>query len=118
MFNIGQTRAAESRPAQSQAGGRHVGRQPQLDASAPHTAQLRADPVGDIADAERDPVGHRRVAAAVPAAVRRDERDGARHRGQFGLTEVLWDVDSQDWNGASTAQIVQAAGRLTNGQVS
>ncbi|MEV4800595.1 polysaccharide deacetylase family protein [Nonomuraea sp. NPDC049421] len=36
---------------------------------------------------------------------------------QLGLTEVLWDVDSQDWNGASTAQIVQAAGRLQNGQV-
>ena len=36
---------------------------------------------------------------------------------QLGLTEVLWSVDSQDWNGASTAQIVQAAGRLTNGQV-
>ena len=35
----------------------------------------------------------------------------------LGLTEVFWDVDSQDWNGASTAQIVQAAGRLTNGQV-
>jgi endo-1,4-beta-xylanase len=36
---------------------------------------------------------------------------------RLGLTEVLWDVDSQDWNGASTAQIVEAAGRLTNGQV-
>jgi peptidoglycan/xylan/chitin deacetylase (PgdA/CDA1 family) len=36
---------------------------------------------------------------------------------QFGLTEILWDVDSQDWNGASTAAIVQAAGRLTNGQI-
>ncbi|GAA1737672.1 polysaccharide deacetylase family protein [Nonomuraea bangladeshensis] len=36
---------------------------------------------------------------------------------QLGLTEVIWDVDSQDWNGASTAQIVQAAGRLQNGQV-
>jgi peptidoglycan-N-acetylglucosamine deacetylase len=36
---------------------------------------------------------------------------------QFGLTEILWDVDSQDWNGASTAQIVQAVGRLTAGQV-
>jgi peptidoglycan/xylan/chitin deacetylase (PgdA/CDA1 family) len=35
----------------------------------------------------------------------------------LGLTEVIWDVDSQDWNGASTAAIVQAAGRLTNGQV-
>ncbi|GAA3671277.1 hypothetical protein GCM10022224_039390 [Nonomuraea antimicrobica] len=36
---------------------------------------------------------------------------------QLGLTEVLWDVDSRDWNGASAAQIVQAAGRLQNGQV-
>jgi peptidoglycan/xylan/chitin deacetylase (PgdA/CDA1 family) len=35
----------------------------------------------------------------------------------LGLTEVIWDVDSQDWNGASTAAIAQAAGRLTNGQV-
>jgi peptidoglycan/xylan/chitin deacetylase (PgdA/CDA1 family) len=34
----------------------------------------------------------------------------------LGLRTVTWDVDSQDWNGASTAQIVQAAGRLTNGQ--
>ncbi|MEQ4302040.1 polysaccharide deacetylase family protein [Plantactinospora sp. B6F1] len=36
---------------------------------------------------------------------------------QFGLTEVLWSVDSQDWNGASTAQIVQAANNLTDGGV-
>ncbi|MBP2708044.1 polysaccharide deacetylase family protein [Microbispora sp. RL4-1S] len=35
---------------------------------------------------------------------------------QLGLREIIWDVDSQDWNGASTAQIVQAAGRLQNGQ--
>jgi peptidoglycan-N-acetylglucosamine deacetylase len=36
---------------------------------------------------------------------------------QMGLTEVLWSVDSQDWNGASTAQIVQAASNLQNGGV-
>ncbi|MFC5060014.1 polysaccharide deacetylase family protein, partial [Saccharothrix xinjiangensis] len=36
---------------------------------------------------------------------------------QFGLTEVLWNVDSQDWNGASTAQIVQAASTLQGGGV-
>ncbi len=36
---------------------------------------------------------------------------------QYGLKEIIWDVDSQDWNGASTAAIVAAAGRLTNGQV-
>ncbi len=36
---------------------------------------------------------------------------------QQGLTEVLWSVDSQDWNGASTSAIVQAASTLQNGGV-
>jgi peptidoglycan/xylan/chitin deacetylase (PgdA/CDA1 family) len=36
---------------------------------------------------------------------------------QYGLTEVLWSVDSRDWAGASTAQIVQAASTLQNGGV-
>ncbi|QFU86386.1 Endo-1,4-beta-xylanase A precursor [Amycolatopsis sp. YIM 10] len=36
---------------------------------------------------------------------------------QLGLTEVLWNVDSQDWNGASTSQIVQAANQLQPGGV-
>lgn len=36
---------------------------------------------------------------------------------QNGLTEVLWNVDSQDWNGASTAQIVNAVGTMQNGDV-
>jgi peptidoglycan/xylan/chitin deacetylase (PgdA/CDA1 family) len=35
----------------------------------------------------------------------------------FGLKEIIWNIDSQDWNGASVAQIVQANSRLTNGQV-
>ncbi|MFI1990548.1 polysaccharide deacetylase family protein [Actinoplanes sp. NPDC020271] len=36
---------------------------------------------------------------------------------KYGLTEIIWDVDSQDWNNASTDAIVAAAGRLTNGQI-
>ncbi len=36
---------------------------------------------------------------------------------QYGLTEIIWDVDSQDWNGASVSAIVQANARLTNGQI-
>lgn len=36
---------------------------------------------------------------------------------QYGLTEVIWDVDSGDWNGASTEQIVQAARGLQDGGV-
>jgi peptidoglycan/xylan/chitin deacetylase (PgdA/CDA1 family) len=35
----------------------------------------------------------------------------------FGLTEVLWTVDSQDWNGASTTEIVQRAGTAQAGDV-
>lgn len=36
---------------------------------------------------------------------------------QNGLTEVMWNVDSLDWNGATSAQIVAATGRLQNGDV-
>ncbi|MCA2214054.1 polysaccharide deacetylase family protein [Jidongwangia harbinensis] len=36
---------------------------------------------------------------------------------QYGLTEVMWSVDSRDWNGASTAQIVQAASQAQDGGV-
>ncbi|SCG42125.1 polysaccharide deacetylase family protein [Micromonospora humi] len=35
----------------------------------------------------------------------------------LGLRQVIWDVDSQDWNGASVSQIVSNAGRLQDGQV-
>jgi peptidoglycan/xylan/chitin deacetylase (PgdA/CDA1 family) len=36
---------------------------------------------------------------------------------RYGLRQIIWDVDSQDWNNASVDAIVQANGRLTNGQV-
>ncbi|WP_017689004.1 polysaccharide deacetylase family protein [Paenibacillus sp. PAMC 26794] len=36
---------------------------------------------------------------------------------QNGLTEVLWNVDSQDWNGASAAQIVAAVNTMKSGDV-
>ena len=35
----------------------------------------------------------------------------------LGLRTVTWDVDSQDWNGASTQAIVNAAGSLQNGGI-
>ncbi len=34
-----------------------------------------------------------------------------------GLTEIIWDVDSLDWNNATVDQIVEANARLTDGQV-
>ncbi|MFD7920274.1 polysaccharide deacetylase family protein [Streptomyces sp. NPDC059740] len=36
---------------------------------------------------------------------------------RLGMAEVLWSVDSQDWNGASTAQIVQANATLRAGGI-
>jgi peptidoglycan/xylan/chitin deacetylase (PgdA/CDA1 family) len=44
------------------------------------------------------------------AQVRNDEA-------RLGLTEVLWTVDSRDWAGASTAQIVAAAATLRPGGI-
>ncbi|WUH92028.1 polysaccharide deacetylase family protein [Streptomyces sp. NBC_00433] len=36
---------------------------------------------------------------------------------KYGLTQVIWDIDSQDWNGASVDAIVSANARLQNGQI-
>ncbi|GHG31072.1 MULTISPECIES: polysaccharide deacetylase family protein [Amycolatopsis] len=36
---------------------------------------------------------------------------------KYGLRQVIWDVDSGDWNNASVSAIVAANARLTNGQV-
>jgi peptidoglycan/xylan/chitin deacetylase (PgdA/CDA1 family) len=36
---------------------------------------------------------------------------------RYGLRQIIWDVDSQDWNNASVDAIVAANARLTNGQV-
>lgn len=36
---------------------------------------------------------------------------------RYGLTQIIWDVDSQDWNGATVDAIVAANARLTNGQI-
>jgi peptidoglycan/xylan/chitin deacetylase (PgdA/CDA1 family) len=36
---------------------------------------------------------------------------------RYGLTQIIWNVDSQDWNNASVDAIVAANARLTNGQV-
>ncbi|GAA1853036.1 polysaccharide deacetylase family protein [Asanoa iriomotensis] len=35
----------------------------------------------------------------------------------LGLRQIIWDVDSQDWNGASVSQIVSNASRLQAGQI-
>lgn len=35
----------------------------------------------------------------------------------YGLTEIIWSHDSQDWNGASTDSIVNTAAQMTNGSI-
>ncbi len=36
---------------------------------------------------------------------------------KYGLRQIIWDVDSGDWNNASVDAIVAANARLTNGQI-
>ncbi len=35
----------------------------------------------------------------------------------YGLTEIIWDVDTRDWSGVATADIVTTAATATSGQV-
>ncbi|TXS37104.1 polysaccharide deacetylase family protein [Streptomyces sp. OR43] len=117
MFNEGQY--AASAPSQVQAeinAGMWVGNhsythphliqqsQAQIDSEVSRTQQAIANAGGGTPKLFRPPYGETNSTLKAVEA-------------KYGLTEVIWDVDSQDWNGASTDAIVQAVGRLTNGQV-
>ncbi|MDH6699253.1 polysaccharide deacetylase family protein [Streptomyces sp. MAA16] len=117
MFNEGQF--AASYPAQVQAeinAGMWVGNhsythphliqqsQAQIDSEVSRTQQAIASAGGGTPKLFRPPYGETNATLKSVEA-------------KYGLTEVIWDVDSQDWNGASTDAIVQAVGRLTSGQV-
>ncbi|MCX4450503.1 polysaccharide deacetylase family protein [Streptomyces sp. NBC_01789] len=117
MFNEGQF--AASYPAQVKAQvdagmwvGNHSYTHPhltqqsrdQMDSEISRTQQAVAAAGGGTPKLFRPPYGETNATLkAVEAA--------------YGLTEVIWDVDSQDWNGASTDAIVQAVSRLSDGQV-
>ncbi|MFF8537748.1 polysaccharide deacetylase family protein [Streptomyces sp. NPDC015532] len=117
MFNEGQY--AASSPAQVRAqvdAGMWVGNhsythphlvqqsQAQIDSEISRTQQAISGAGGGTPKLFRPPYGETNATVKAVEA-------------KYGLTEIIWDVDSQDWNGASTDAIVQAAGRLTNGQV-
>lgn len=117
MFNEGQRAANFPAQIQAQAGagmwiGNHSYTHPHLtqlsesriDSEISRTQQAIANAGGGTPRLFRPPYGE------TNSTVRAVES-------RYGLTEILWDVDSQDWNGASTDAIVQAAGRLTDGQV-
>ncbi|MDQ1018593.1 polysaccharide deacetylase family protein [Streptomyces afghaniensis] len=116
MFNQGQHAAANPSLVRAQASaGMWIGNhsythphltglsQSQIDSEISRTQQAIAGAGGGTPKLFRPPYGETNATVKSVAA---------RH----GLTQIIWDVDSQDWNGASTEAIVQSAARLTNGQ--
>ncbi|MDQ0582352.1 polysaccharide deacetylase family protein [Streptomyces rishiriensis] len=117
MFNQGQYAAANPSLVRAQVNaGMWVGNhsythphltqlgQSQIDSEISRTQQAVAGAGGGTPVLFRPPYGETNATVKAVEA-------------KYGLTEIIWDVDSQDWNNASTDAIVQAAGRLTNGQV-
>ncbi len=117
MFNEGQFAAAY--PAQVRAevnAGMWIGNhsythphptqlsQAQIDAEIARTQQAIAAAGGGTPQLFRPPYGETNATVQAVAA-------------KYGLKQIIWDVDSQDWNGASTDAIVQAVSRLTAGQI-
>lgn len=117
MFNQGQYAAANPSQVRAQVNaGMWVGNhsythphlpqlgQAQIDSEISRTQQAIAAAGGGTPNLFRPPYGETNSTVKTVEA-------------KYGLTEIIWDVDSQDWNGASADAIVQAAGRLGNGQV-
>jgi peptidoglycan/xylan/chitin deacetylase (PgdA/CDA1 family) len=117
MFNEGQFAAAYPAQVRAEAeAGMWIGNhsythphltqesQAQMDAELSRTQQAIAAAGGGTPTLFRPPYGETNSTLRAVAA-------------RYGLTQIIWDVDSQDWNGASVDAIVQANARLTNGQV-
>ncbi|MFD1658782.1 polysaccharide deacetylase family protein [Streptomyces caeni] len=117
MFNEGQYAAAYPAKVQAEVAagmwiGNHSythphltqGSQSQMDSEISRTQQAIAGAGGGTPKLFRPPYGETNSTLQSVEA-------------KYGLTQILWDVDSQDWNGAGTDAIVQAAGRLTDGQI-
>ncbi|CAL9286209.1 Bifunctional xylanase_deacetylase [Streptomyces sp. enrichment culture] len=117
MFNEGQFAAAY--PAQVRAevsAGMWIGNhsythphltqlgQAQIDSEISRTQQAIAAAGGGTPQLFRPPYGETNATVQAVEA-------------KYGLRQIIWDVDSQDWNGASTDAIVQAVSRLGNGQI-
>lgn len=117
MFNEGQYAAAY--PAQVAAqvsAGMWVGNhsythphltqlgQSQVDSEIGRTQQAIASGGGGTPRLFRPPYGETNSTVQTVAS-------------KYGLRQIIWDVDSQDWNGASVDAIVAANARLQNGQI-
>ncbi|MGW8060929.1 polysaccharide deacetylase family protein [Streptomyces ziwulingensis] len=78
--------------------------QAQMESEISRTQQAIANAGGGTPKLFRPPYGETNATLRSAAA-------------KYGLTEVIWDVDTQDWNNAGTDAIVQAVSRLGDGQV-
>ncbi|MER5551738.1 polysaccharide deacetylase family protein [Streptomyces sp. NPDC002793] len=78
--------------------------QAQVESELSRTQQAIAAGGGGTPKLFRPPYGETNATVRAAAA-------------RYGLTQITWDVDSQDWNGAGTDAIVQANARLTDGQI-
>ncbi|HEY0501587.1 MAG TPA: polysaccharide deacetylase family protein [Kutzneria sp.] len=117
MFNEGQYAAAYPAQVRAEAvAGMWVGNhsythphltqqsQAQMDSELSRTQQVIAAAGGGTPTLFRPPYGETNSTLRAVEA-------------RYGLTQIIWDVDSQDWNGASVDAIVQANARLANGQI-
>jgi peptidoglycan/xylan/chitin deacetylase (PgdA/CDA1 family) len=78
--------------------------QAQIDSEISRTQQAIANAGGGTPRLFRPPYGETNATVQSVAA-------------RYGLRQIIWDVDSGDWNNASVDAIVAANARLTNGQV-
>ncbi|MEV8435866.1 polysaccharide deacetylase family protein [Actinosynnema sp. NPDC051121] len=117
MFNQGNNAAANPSLVRAQvSAGMWVGNhsythphltqlsQAQVDSEVSRTQQAIANAGGGTPRLFRPPYGE--TNSTVQTVLSR-----------YGLRQIIWDVDSQDWNNASVDAIVAANSRLTNGQV-
>ena len=117
MFNVGQNVQGNPSAAQAQvAAGMWVGNhswnhahmtsmsQSQMQSDLSQTSSVIQSATGGRPQLFRPPYGETNSTLQSVAS-------------SLGMRQVLWDVDSQDWNGASVSQIVSNASRLQAGQV-
>jgi len=117
MFNQGNNAAANPSQVRAQvSAGMWVGNhsythphlvqqsQAQVESEISRTQQAIANGGGGTPRLFRPPYGETNATVRAAAA-------------KYGLTQIIWDVDSQDWNGASVDAIVAANARLGNGQI-
>jgi endo-1,4-beta-xylanase len=117
MFNIGQR--AQNNPglvrAQLDAGlwiGNHSFTHPHLPTLPPAQVQSQLQQTQDVLQ---------QATGAAPRLFRPpygETNETVRSVAQqLGLTEVLWDIDSEDWRGATSAKIIEAASFLGDGMI-